>query len=72
MALGPPSKTNAHYPFWQHIKAGGRVWRDDALNSVQEWIDLERLGGDANEIQRFGFNDLSIKDSGEVTAEAAA
>lgn len=49
-----------HRKFWECIKAGGKVWRDDRLNGVQEWLDLARLGGDANEVQRYGFNDLHL------------
>lgn len=60
MAFCEPSKDSPHRQFWEHIKGGGRVWRDDPLNNVQEWLDLERLGGDANEIQRYGYKNLSI------------
>lgn len=61
MGFREPSKESVHRKFWEHIKAGGRVWRDDPLNNVQEWLDLERLGGDANEIQRYGYNNLTIQ-----------
>ncbi|CAE6795061.1 hypothetical protein R70006_05033 [Paraburkholderia domus] len=56
-----PSRSSPHYEFWTHIKAGGRVWRDDTSNDVQEWLDLKRLGGDPNEIQRYGYANLSIQ-----------
>jgi hypothetical protein len=55
-----PSQESPHRKFWEHIKRGGRVWRNDSLNGIQEWIDLDCLGGNADEIQRFGYNDLSI------------
>lgn len=64
MAFREPSNESPHRKFWEHIKAGGRVWRDDPLNKVQEWLDLERLGGDANEVQRYGYNNLSIPAEG--------
>lgn len=57
---GEPSKGNPHRKFWEHIRQGGRVWRDDPLNGVQEWIDLESLGGNANAIQQYGYTNLSI------------
>lgn len=60
MGFREPNAGSAHRKFWEHIKAGGRVWRNDPQNQIQEWIDLERLGGDPNEIQRFGYNNLSI------------
>ena len=55
-----PSIDSPHRKFWEHLKAGGRVWRDDRINGVKEWLDLERLGGDANEINRYGHKDLSL------------
>lgn len=55
-----PSPVNPHYEFWEHIKAGGRVWRSDPANDVQEWIDLNTLDGDANAIQRYGYKNLSL------------
>jgi hypothetical protein len=55
-----PEPDDAHYKYWVQIKAGGRVWCNDRLNNKQRWLDLEYLGGDANKIQRYGYNDLSI------------
>jgi len=63
MSFREPSQESPHRPFWEHIKAGGRVWRDDRLNGKQEWLDLNSLGGDANKIQRYGYRDLSIPNS---------
>ena len=63
MRFRSPSPTSPHFKFWEQIRKGGRVWRNDRLNGVQEWIDLDRLGGDANEIQGFGYMDLSIPQS---------
>lgn len=60
-----PGAENPHRKFWEHIKAGGRIWRNDPLNNVQEWLDLKQLVGDANEIQRYGFVTLHIP--GQVT-----
>ena len=60
MAFREPGKESPHRKFWEEIKAGGRVWRDDPVNKAQEWLDIERLGGDANEIQRYGYANLSI------------
>lgn len=55
-----PGPKDPHRPFWEHVRRGGRVWRDDRHNNEQGWIDLASLGGDANAIQRFGYADLSI------------
>ena len=55
-----PSKEDPHRKFWEHIVAGGKVWRDDPRNNEREWLDLDRLGGDPNEIRRYGYNNLSI------------
>lgn len=55
-----PSKESEHRKFWEHIKAGGRVWRDDPLNNVQEWLDLQSLDGDVNAIVKYGYKNLSI------------
>jgi len=56
------SSLNPHKKFYDHILNGGKVWRDDKLNNVQEWIDINTLGGDATKIRKYGYNDLSIKD----------
>lgn len=61
--FGEPGANSSHRKFWEHIKAGGRVWRDDPLNKVQEWLDLDRLGGDPDEIQRYGYTNLHIRDN---------
>ena len=55
-----PSKESPHRRFYDHLIAGGKVWRDDKLNGKQEWLDIEALGGDASKITSYGYNDLSI------------
>lgn len=55
------NSASPHYLFWVHIKNGERVWRDDKLNHVQEWLDLTSLNGDANSIKKYGYQDLSIR-----------
>ena len=61
-----PSKEHPHRKFWEHIKAGGRILRVDPLNGAREWLDLQRIGGDANTIVRYGYNDLTIEDDGNA------
>lgn len=69
MAFREPSKESPHRKFWEHIKAGGKVLRDDPHNKVTEYMDLERLGGDANEIQRYGYNNLTIQPEPSASVE---
>ena len=57
-----PSTDSIHFKFYIHIVNGGRVWRDDKLNKIQEWMDLESLGGDASKITLYGYQDLTIPD----------
>lgn len=54
------SPASAHWEFYEHIKNGGVVHRSDPLNAVEEDLTLEKLGGDANSIQQYGYLDLSI------------
>ncbi|OIQ72189.1 hypothetical protein GALL_461850 [mine drainage metagenome] len=56
----PPGLNDPHHTFYQCIASGGRVWRNDPLNGIQEWIDLERLEGDPTKIMLYGHKDLSI------------
>ncbi len=56
-----PQPGSPHRPFWEHIKEGKNIWRDDKLNGIQEWLSLKDLNDDPNEIVRFGYKDLSIK-----------
>lgn len=56
-----PDKNSPHRPFWEHLKAGGRVWRNDAMNGKREWLDLAALGGDPNNIKLYGYLDLSLE-----------
>ena len=56
-----PSPQAPHYVFWQHLKAGGRVWRNDPLNNVAEWIDLAKLEGDPNKTVIYGYKNLSLQ-----------
>lgn len=58
--LLPPSADDPHHPFYQRIIAGGRVWRNDPINGVQEWLDLHRLDDDPTKIMLYGYKDLSI------------
>lgn len=60
LRLGRPKPSDPHRPFFDAICAGGRVWRDDPQNNVQEWLDLEKLGGDPSEIRLYGFKNLSL------------
>lgn len=55
-----PKQGDPHRKFWEHIQAGGRVWRDDPMNHVREWLDLKRLGGNANNIVQYGYSNLTI------------
>ena len=41
----PPSPADPHHLFWAHLRNGGRVWRNDPLNNIAEWIDLATLQG---------------------------
>lgn len=59
--FSPPRPSSEHFPFYEAVRRGDRVWRDDPLNNVQEWLDLERLRGDATEICRYGCKDLSLQ-----------
>lgn len=38
--LRPPEPGDQHYPFYRALLTGKRVWRDDKLNKVQEWLTL--------------------------------
>lgn len=64
-----PTSESAHYPFWIHIKNGGRVWRDDKLNHVREWLDLQKLDNDPDKITLYGSNDLCIDPIAAFEAE---
>lgn len=55
-----PQKGSPHRKYYDHLVAGGKVWRDDKLNGKQEWLDLEALNGDASNILKYGYHDLSI------------
>ena len=59
MALRETWFNEPHYSFVQHIKAGGRVFRNDPQNNVQEYLDLERLDGDANNVRMYGYSNLT-------------
>jgi len=48
-----------HRPFYDHLKAGGRVWRDDSHNDVREVLTAEKIGG-AERIEFYGYLDLTI------------
>lgn len=56
-----PSPADPHHVFWGHLKAGGRVWRNDRLANIAEWLDLAKLGGDPNKIVTYGYKDLSLQ-----------
>lgn len=51
-----------HKPFYEHLKIGGKVWRNDPLNKVKEVLHLKspELKDDLGEIYRFGYEDLTI------------
>lgn len=55
-----PGLDSPHRKYWEHIEKGGYVFRNDPLNKVREWINVEALGGDANAISRYGFTDLVL------------
>lgn len=57
-----PVEGEPHYLLAQHLIHGGRVLGDDRLNHAHEILDLERLGGDAAEIRRYGWRDLRIEE----------
>jgi hypothetical protein len=52
--------TKEHQQFYNHLKNGGKVWRNDPLNDIQEVIaaDSPTLKGDLSEITRFGYTNL--------------
>lgn len=51
--------SRAHQKFIDHIISGGKVYRNDPLNDVKEWLDLSKLDNDANNITQFGYMDLT-------------
>jgi len=61
----------AHYPFYKELQNGGKVWRDDPRNGIQEWLTLDHpdIHGNAANITRFGFQNLSLPN---CTLEAEA
>jgi hypothetical protein len=58
----PLEATNHHYPFYQELLKGGKVWRDDKLNGIKEWLTLDHPGiqDNAANISYFGYKDLSL------------
>ena len=63
MLFRPPEPNAPHHAFYQHIAAGGRVWRDDPKNQVREWLDLAKHDGDPSKILLYGYKDLSLPPS---------
>lgn len=63
-ALRKPEPGDQHYPFYRALLEGKRVWRDDKLNKVQEWLTLShpQIDGKAENILFFGCNDLKVED----------
>ena len=57
--LEEPSLTSPHRNFYEHLKNGGKIFRDDKLNGIQEVIGLYNLDGIAANIQYFGYLDLT-------------
>ena len=58
--LAEPEHT--HRVFWEHLRAGGVVWRNDPLNGVQELLTKEKVieeKGCVCKIGHYGYNDLS-------------
>lgn len=60
--LRDPNPLDPHYQYFKHIAAGGVVHRNDPLNKVKEDLTLDRLGGEAANIQQYGYQDLTIVD----------
>lgn len=60
MSFRAPQQYSPHRPFYDHLLKGGIVFRDDKTNGKQEWIDIRTLGGDAAEIQRYGYLNLQM------------
>lgn len=52
-------ETSPHYQFYKHLKNGGKIWRRDELNGVNEVLTEKSIGG-ADRIRLFGYLDLSI------------
>lgn len=57
------SPKDSHYPFYCALKAGEKVWRNDPLNNIREWLTLDHpsIQGDPANITNFGYNDLSLE-----------
>ena len=51
---------NPHKKFFNHLIAGGKIFRDDKLNRIQEVIDINTLKGNAMNIIYYGYKDLTI------------
>lgn len=55
-----PSEDSPHRKFWEHLKKGGHVFRNDPRNQVRAWLHVDALNGDINNINRYGYLDLTI------------
>lgn len=62
----PPEPTSEHHPFFLELQRGGRVWRNDKLNDVREWLTLDHPGiqGNPANVCYFGYRDLSSPNDG--------
>jgi len=51
-----------HQPFYDHLLAGGKVWRNDPLNHIQEVLHKsnERFKEDLTAITMLGYSDLMV------------
>lgn len=61
-----------HKKFYDHLVAGGTIYRDDKLNDKQEFLTLADLGGEAIKIVGYGYNDLHIVPSAILRASFPA
>jgi hypothetical protein len=49
-----------HQPFYEHLTNGGKVWRRDPLNRINEVLSAKSFMGECNKITKFGYKDLMV------------
>lgn len=58
----PILEGSPHYPFYCALRDGKRVFREDKVNDITEWLTLEHPGiqGNPGNIAYYGYKDLSF------------